>query len=84
MSWNCLATLPVVLVGICLSSLADGCIAAKILILPTPVNPSHTFTMRKIYDELVSRNHDVKARRSLVPAEIIISNVDSRTILCVT
>ena len=81
MSCNYLAAFRAVLVVMCLSFLADRCIAARILVLPTPVNPSHTFTMRKIYDELVSRNHDVKARPSVFPAEIKVSDYGGRSSL---
>lgn len=50
----------VFLLGICLCSLARCVDAKKIIILPTPLDSSHTFTMRKIYDELMGRGHDVK------------------------
>ena len=84
MSWDRSVTFGVVLVCVCLSFSADRCNAAKILVLPTPVNPSHTFTMRKIYDELVSRNHDVQARRSLFLAEVLVSDVGIGTFLYLT
>lgn len=36
--------------------------AGKLLLLPTPADNSHTYTLRKVYDESTMRGHDATVR----------------------
>ena len=57
------------LLGICLW-LLDYSNAKRILMLPTPMDSSHTFTMRRVYDELVQRSQITSVKMLIIEDDI--------------
>jgi hypothetical protein len=57
------------LLGICVW-LVDYSNARRLLMLPTPLDSSHTFTMRKVYDELVQRSQITSVKMLIVEDDI--------------
>ena len=57
------------LLGICLW-VVDYSNAKRILMLPTPMDTSHTFTMRRVYDELVQRRQITSVKMLIVEDDI--------------
>ena len=57
------------LLGICLW-LVGYSNAKRILMLPTPTDTSHTFTMRKVHDELVQRSQITSVKMLIVEDDI--------------